>query len=907
MCTRGPLWQAGRTAASIRLRSREHIRGVFFCRLPPILVRPMPTPVASDSPAAAIIAEEIALWSRVSEFLVQSAARTATEVASDASLHDQELLELRDAIAEAKPEDLAPLVEQMARVTALAAGRRGKMLSPVDLQTPYFAHLRLRSTLGRVGRGNTGRSRDVLIGRRGFIDRAADIQIVDWRDAPVSQLYYRYDEGDDYDEEINGQPLQGILEVRRNVTIRDGRVCRIGCPQGTFFCDAQDIWWQTDGELIAVLQGGQGLAARAPRPTSPPPKAGSTAPARPTPAAQLGGQVDKHLPEIAALIDRHQFDLISQPESGIVVIQGGAGSGKTTVALHRVAFLAHSAPDRFRGNKMLVIVPSPALVRYVSGVLPALGVPGVPVVTCGDWMRSQLRRLLPQLPQRIHGESPTVIARLKKHPAMLGILAEYIAAQADELRRQLDSALSPQLPERTRILQIWDQLKDRPVRSRCRVLRQNLPSTLAPGVATHLDDVLRRMTRRARDVIRSWSEVLTDFDRLWRGFSAWPASDGDDGRLPAVTRSDVQQLIEHCRAQQEDVPEEVAQTSSPEGEGKERPTAARAHSEDGDDEGDEDERFRPIDGRPLDEDSMAGVLDPEDPALLLRLFQLTCGGLPHASGKGLVRYEHLVLDEVQDLSACEVKVLIDCVTSEESPAGGDRSSQRGRDGESRRAHAKSITMAGDVVQRLIFDNGFTSWDDLLKIVGLPEVRVQRLRILYRSTIEVMELARAVLGPLATVTNVDVEQQAVRHGAAVKAFSFGEVGEAVAFLGESLRSLLGREPTASVALLARHAGMADLYYRGLGRSDVPSLRRVENQEFTFTPGVDISDVTQVKGLEFDYVILLDATANAYPDTTEARHLLHIAMTRAAHQLWLISAGAPSPLVPAHYFSDSGPAR
>ena len=882
----------------------------------------MPTPVASDSPAAAIIAEETALWSRVSEFLVASAARAATEVASDASLHDQELLELRDAIAEAKPEDLAPLVEQMARVTALAAGRRGKMLSPVDLQTPYFAHLRLRSTLGRAGRGSSGRSRDVLIGRRGFIDRAADIQIVDWRDAPVSQLYYRYDEGDDYDEEINGQPLQGILEVRRNISIRDGRVCRIGCPQGTFFCDANNVWWQTDGEIIATLEGGQGLAARAPRPTSPPPKAAASAPARPAPAAQLGGQVDKHLPEIAALIDRHQFDLISQPESGVVVIQGGAGSGKTTVALHRVAFLAHSAPDRFRGNKMLVIVPTPALVRYVSGVLPALGVPGVPVVTCAEWMRHQLRRLLPHLPQRMQGESPTVVARLKKHPAMLGILSDYVAAQADELRRQLDAALAPQLAERTRILGIWDQLKDRPLRSRCRLLRQNLPSTLSPGVATHLDELLRRMGRRARDVTRDWSEVLTDFDRLWRGFSAWPSTGTDDGRLPPVSRSDVQQLVEHCRAQQEDVPEDLAQAGGPaDGEGKDRdrdrdrerdrdrdhrdhrdhrdrPASARSHGDDGDEDGDDDERFRPVDGRPLDEDSVAGLLDPEDPALLLRLLQLKWGGLAHGSGKGFVRYEHLVLDEVQDLSACEVKVLIDCVTSEDpAPTAG-----RGRESDARRAHAKSITMAGDVVQRLIFDNGFTGWDDLLKIVGLPEVRVQRLRILYRSTIEVMELARAVLGPLATAATVDSEQQAVRHGAPVKAFSFGEVGEAVAFLGEALRSLLGREPTASVALLARHAGMADLYYRGLGRSDVPSLRRVENQEFTFTPGVDITDVTQVKGLEFDYVILLDATANAYPDTTEARHLLHIAMTRAAHQLWLVSAGAPSPLIPGRYFAE-----
>jgi DNA helicase-2/ATP-dependent DNA helicase PcrA len=854
----------------------------------------MPIPVAADSPAAAIISEEVALWSRVSEFLIQSAARAATEVASDTGLHDQELLELRDAIAEAKPEDLAPLVEQMARVTALAAGRRGKLLSPVDVAAPYFAHLRLRSTLGRPGRGSRG-PRDVLIGRRGFIDRNADIQIVDWRDAPVSQLYYRYDEGDDYDEDINGQPLQGIIEVRRNVTIKDGRVCRIGCPQGNFFVDRDQVWWQSDGEIIPTLEGGQGLAARAPRPTSPPPKAAPGATQRPAPAPMLGGQADKHLPEIAALIDRHQFDLISQPTSGVVVIQGGAGSGKTTVALHRVAYLAHSAPERFRGNKMLVIVPTPALVRYVSGVLPALGVPGVPVITCFEWMRNQLRRLLPHLPQRVTSETPSTVARLKKHPAMLGILADYVRAQADELREKIVAALPAQLPERNRILHIWDQTSGRPLRSRCRVLRNNLPSTLPAGLSVTLDELLRRLTRRARDVARDWSEILTDVERLWRGFSTWSEASG----LPPVTRADIAQLIEHSKAQQEEVLEEAAE-AAPETDGPRRSSAAADH--DDEDDGGGDDRFRPVDGRPIDEDSVAGALDAEDYALLLRLVQLKWGGLAHGSGKGFVTYEHLVLDEVQDLSACEVKVLIECVgerdtassgrgASTERPAGG---------GDKRTDQTKSITMAGDVVQRLIFDNGFTGWDDLLRVVGLPDVRVQRLRILYRSTIEVMELARAVLGPLATDTTVDSGQQAVRHGAKVQAFSFTEVGEAVAFLGESLRSLLGREPTASVALLARHAGMADLYFRGLGRSDVPSLRRVENQEFTFTPGVDITDVTQVKGLEFDYVILLDATANAYPDTTEARHLLHIAMTRAAHQLWLLSAGAPSPLIPGHYF-------
>jgi DNA helicase IV len=60
-------------------------------------------------------------------------------------------------------------------------------------------------------------------------------------------------------------------------------------------------------------------------------------------------------------------------------------------------------------------------------------------------------------------------------------------------------------------------------------------------------------------------------------------------------------------------------------------------------------------------------------------------------------------------------------------------------------------------------------------------------------------------------------------------------------------------------------------------------------------VDVTDVENVKGLEFDYVILPDVTARAYPTNEEARRRLHVAITRASHQLWVVSSGVRSPLV------------
>jgi DNA helicase-2/ATP-dependent DNA helicase PcrA len=117
-----------------------------------------------------------------------------------------------------------------------------------------------------------------------------------------------------------------------------------------------------------------------------------------------------------------------------------------------------------------------------------------------------------------------------------------------------------------------------------------------------------------------------------------------------------------------------------------------------------------------------------------------------------------------------------------------------------------------------------------------------------------------------------------------------------FLAEALRSLAVREPNASVALIARFPAQADAYHDALRRAEVPGLRRVSRQDFSFSAGIDVTDVAQVKGLEFDYVVLLDVTASSYPDSVEARHLLHIGATRAVHQLWLVAVGELSPLLP-----------
>ena len=113
-----------------------------------------------DGPEAAIIADEEKLLARVqARAALGERDRGVQVVASDI---DAQLITLRDAIGEAKPEDLAPLVEEMTRLSALRSQLGGSRSLPIDPDAPYFAHMRLRED---------ERRRDVLVGKRGFIDR----------------------------------------------------------------------------------------------------------------------------------------------------------------------------------------------------------------------------------------------------------------------------------------------------------------------------------------------------------------------------------------------------------------------------------------------------------------------------------------------------------------------------------------------------------------------------------------------------------------------------------------------------------------------------------------------------------------------------------------------------------------
>jgi len=775
--------------------------------------------MAAPQDTEAIPVEEERLLERVKNSLRAAAARTPSERPRQA---DEALVALRDEIGEARLEDVPALVAQMERMQQVALTRADLQTFLVDQRAPYFGHLRLRERI--AGRGEI--ERDIFIGRATFTDAKARIYIVDWRNAPVSELYYRYGEGSDYEETFGEREVEGDIVARRTVTIEEGELLRVASGQGVWV-KRKSTWHRTDVPL-RELAGGERTATR------PAPRRGVLGA-----AAEDEQRLDRHLPEIAALIDPRQFEIMTARHSGVVVIQGGAGSGKTTIGLHRLAYLNYAHPDLFPARRMVVVTQGTALAAYIGQVLPALGVPGVRVLTFQEWAEKELERAIPWIRATVTNDVVPAVTRVKSHPALL-----------HELERR---ALLPKAKRgRNAVVELWaDLLTDRKLLMS--LMRDDPELSVSEAdieeahrlLVTRVSAIVSRDPRERPSEAKKLRPKKVNRQRELDEIKSWTGLGPSEGARAKTVDSD---LPEHVR---------------------------RVESER--DEVDDDENVRGeigIDGQRTEDD--LPILDVDDLAILLRANQLL--------RQPETPLCHLFVDEAQDLSPMKLAALI------------GRTTPSGRTDNVRQV--PSITLAGDTAQRLFLDNGFGDWRAVLGHLGLSHVAIEPLRIAYRSTREILELARHAMGPLP----IDVPAEAKRTGAPVEAFRFSAVGAAVAFLGEALRDLSAREPRATVALLARYPEQADRYFEGLRRAEVPSLRRVRAQDFSFRPGIDVTDVRQVKGLEFDYVVMLDVNAQSYGPDDESRHLFHIAVTRAAHQLWLLVTGRTSPLVPSECVRD-----
>ncbi len=796
-----------------------------------------------------VLEEEQLLLLQVKQGLIILAAEDKKNNLSNLQLEG--IIELRDSLAETPPEVVPAVMAQMERMVLLHSQQDSHNPSNgYNLDTPYFAHIVL---------SENNRVRNLLIGNQNCFSTHLPCPIVDWKNAPISKIFYRYREGDEYVEDIGEKELEGELIKRRMLLIENGNLMRINWPGGIL----EDLSpeqggsnnWRLVSQKTPRLESGHGKTLEEIKVTG---KSSLNAGGK-TDLSFSGYRVDKHLRQITALVDPQQFEIITHSDYGIILIQGGAGSGKTTVALHRLAYLMTKKPQYFKPKTVLPIVFGHALANYMSRVLPALGVKGVVPQTYHKWISGLRQRVLPDLPGNYAENTPMDVIELKRHPLWLKYYLEETKKRTLKFRELFEVRLA-KVEGLNLLLEEWGITTGLPLIPRLLSLLRWSKGEFAIKKMTNHES--RRMEKKLHNVLEQsfpeifeaphllisqiWNDCLVNKELLFETVERLAPGEFSETQLTSSWNWAVRQYQKRIAAGETIESDRVSLVDQVEVYGNKKFNF-------------EDDRCS---------------LDEEDDSLLLILYQMLMGPIKSKNGK-ILSYSHLMLDEAQDFGPLEFQILVS-LTPEKHP---------------------SVTLAGDMDQRIMLGRKLETWEESLSYLTLPDgskpdvTALSPLQIGYRSTDEIMKAAKKVIGE----HSVNTTWYSTRQGAPVNVFRFQESGAMVAFLADTLEDLCVREPLASIAVLTRTNEAALKLYEGLQRTDLANMRIIRDQEFSFTPGIDVTDISQTKGLEFDTVIIADADASTYGPDILSRQLLYVGLTRAAHQLWLLHCGNPSKLI------------
>ncbi|MEC3976658.1 HelD family protein [Amycolatopsis sp. H20-H5] len=559
--------------------------------------------------------------------------------------------------------------------------------------------------------------------------------------------------------------------------------------------------------------------------------------------------------DIVATIQAEQDKIIRASLSGVLVVQGGPGTGKTAVALHRAAYLLYTHRQQLTTRGVLVVGPNSTFLRYIGQVLPSLGETGVLLATIGQ--------LYPGL-DAVAVESREA-AEVKGRLAMAKVLANAV-----QDRQRVPEPVMEIVYEHD-ILRL-DRKTCLEARTRARRSRRPHNQARRLFVSDVLDALTRQAARKlgddlldARDIQDIRAEVAADpniaeaLDGLWPKltpeivldelFADRERLDSASGRLLSEadrahlesptdadwTPADVPLLDELAELLGEDDTEARAERAKREREDK-------AYAEGVLDILEQDEEI-------IDEE-MLRVGDVLDAELFAerqeRRSELTAA--QRAAQDRTWTFGHVIVDEAQELSAMDWRLLM------------------------RRSPNRSMTLVGDVAQTGSA-GGARSWSEALSPYVADRWRLAELTVNYRTPAEIMAVASRVLAEV----NPELEAPvSVRE----TGFSPWQRDISPASLAEGLPPLIASELSevdgGTVAVLCPSARV-DAVQRLLGQSD---------------ERVSVLSVARAKGLEFDSVVLL-APDEILAESPRGLNDLYVALTRATRRLGVVNTGDPVP--------------
>jgi DNA helicase IV len=628
---------------------------------------------------------------------------------------------------------------------------------------------------GRIDHARSEGGDSFYIGRIAVADETQEPLVVDWR-APVAEPFYR----------ATGRAPMGLVR-RRHFATRGRKL--LGIEDELF------------GEGADLLAGGLAVSDD-----------GSRVRGHGSLIAALEEARTGRLSDIVATIQGEQDEVIRSPLPGVLVVQGGPGTGKTVVALHRAAYLLYTYRFPLEGQGVLVVGPNRLFLGYIERVLPSLGEAGVELAVLADLVDNV----------RVSGRDTPATARIKGDARMSKVLAKAIRDRERGLREPLRVPYGLQtlvVPAKRTAEIVAD------ARRRFRVHNAG-----RRFVETQLFQALAEVSRtpttadEIRERARTAPEVREALERMW----------------PVLTPA---QLLHDLFGS--------------------RPLidlAAGKHLSD-------DERAALT--RPRQDDVDAVVWTHDDVPLLDEARALLGPTRRRRSGNGtdpdeIRTYGHIVVDEAQDMSPMQLRML-------------DRRSLNG-----------SMTVVGDIAQATgVWAH--RNWDEILE--HLPQRRPPEraeLSIGYRIPGPTMDLAAKVLAVAAPdLDPPDSVRQSGDEPRLIDAGGLDALADRVAAVALEEREAV--DP-GTVAIIAPST-LVDDVAAALTRAGVDYGRAARNG---LEAQVTLVPVSLVKGLELDAAVVVEPAA-IVDEEAQGMRALYVALTRATRRLAVVHARPlPEPL-------------
>lgn len=699
-------------------------------------------------------------------------------------------------------------------------------------ESPYFGRIDFAESGGDAER--------IYLGSGSLEDEGGDqFLIYDWR-APVSSLYYDYPPGPASYETPSGE-IEGTLERKRQYIISGGRIT-------SMFDTGLTIG---DDLLQQVL--GQGASSQ--------------------------------MRSIVATIQQEQNRIIRYNQGKLLIVQGAAGSGKTSAALQRVAWLLYKYRGQLTADQIVLFSPNALFNSYVSAVLPELGEDNMQQTTFQEYVqhrlgdRFRLEQPFEQMEYTLrHAGDPDYAAalagiRYKASAAFFRALLAYAKTLEQSglvfrgLRFRGKRALSAKLISE-RFYSV-----DADLRLPLRLQR------LGEWLMEQLNELERGELGKAW--VQEEIELMSneDYQKAYEllsskhGFTEETFDDHERerrllGRM--IVRKRLRPLRQAVKAlrfvdlkatyarlfQAAATPDDHSVTPG-DATAKAGVIAKIAEIAETADSGQLPELWSDICAYTLGRLEQ-GELAHEDAAPFLLLQELIEGFRVNTS------IRHVLIDEAQDYSPFQFEFL------------------------KRLFPAARFSAFGDFNQAIFAHSDDGGFETLAALFGAGDDAVLRLTRCYRSTRPIVEFTRGLVPGGEAIVPFD------RDGDKPLLLLCADRAAAEAAIAARIGALRG-EGFASIAVIGKTADECAAAYEAL-RARVPGLQLVADEADGFGGGVCCIPSYLAKGIEFDAVLVSDASDNAYSRQSE-RRLFYTVCTRAMHRLYLYSVGRPTPLLEA----------